>query len=193
MALVIAVIVLLILAGVSINFIFGNEGILSKAQIAALKYENAQEEEKTEIAKYSNEIDSYVDGNRATFKAKSLIKTNDILYNTTDNGFIIDTPTTYTDMNSSNYYINLNDNYTNYDYLIIDYDTFQTFGNTYAWGTCQMIPTGVNNFFIYGSNLADTQYLNIILTDNNKLKIGSAQGSTHSTKIRIIDIKGIKL
>ena len=63
-ALVITMIVLIILAGVSINFIFGKEGIFTKTQTAVETYQNAQNEEEIQIAKYSNEIDRYVEGGR---------------------------------------------------------------------------------------------------------------------------------
>ena len=50
---------LLILAGVSINFILGKEGIFTKTQTAVETYQNAQNEEEIQIAKYSNYIDIY--------------------------------------------------------------------------------------------------------------------------------------
>ena len=58
-SLVVTVIILLILAVLSINMIFGNDGILTKAQTAVDKYQNAQEKEEIEIAKVENEIDVY--------------------------------------------------------------------------------------------------------------------------------------
>ena len=64
-ALVIIIIILLILAGITISQL-NNSGLFDKSKQAKEKYQNAQEKEDTEIAKYSNEIDSYVDGNRDT-------------------------------------------------------------------------------------------------------------------------------
>ena len=55
----ITIVVLFILAGVSINFIFGNEGILSRAQTAVEKYQNAQEEESVYIENIKNEMGKY--------------------------------------------------------------------------------------------------------------------------------------
>ena len=69
-ALVITVIVLLILAGVSINFMFGNEGIIGKAQRAVDMYKNAKNDEEVQIAKYSNQIDSYLENSRNITTAK---------------------------------------------------------------------------------------------------------------------------
>ena len=42
----------------------GNDGIIGKAQSAVDMYKNAQEKEEIELAKVSNEINRYVDGNR---------------------------------------------------------------------------------------------------------------------------------
>ena len=62
-ALVITIIVLLILAGITISQL-GNSGLFDKAKTAKEVSKNAQNDENDKIAKYSNEIDSYVDGNR---------------------------------------------------------------------------------------------------------------------------------
>ena len=63
-ALVITIVILIILAGVLINISLGNNGLFNKAKTAKEMYTNAQEYEEAQIAKYSNEIDSYVGGNR---------------------------------------------------------------------------------------------------------------------------------
>jgi len=65
-ALVIIIILLIILAGVAISLSLGENGIFSKAKQAKQEYTNAQEEEKTTIAKYSNDIDEIVNGYRET-------------------------------------------------------------------------------------------------------------------------------
>ena len=65
-ALVITIVVLIILAIVVINLSLGNNGILNRARTATEQYQNAQGYEEERIAKYTNEIDSYVDGNRDT-------------------------------------------------------------------------------------------------------------------------------
>ena len=58
-ALVITIVVLIILAGVLINISLGNNGIFNKAKTAKEMYTNAQTQEETEIAKTTNEIDSW--------------------------------------------------------------------------------------------------------------------------------------
>ncbi|MCI8637105.1 MAG: hypothetical protein HFJ36_04590 [Clostridia bacterium] len=61
-ALVVTIVILIILAGITINSILGDEGILKKAQQATQNYSNAQAEEEDKIAKYANEIDNYING-----------------------------------------------------------------------------------------------------------------------------------
>lgn len=62
-ALVISIIVIIILSGVVINTLI-NGGIIDKAKSATQEYKNAQDYEETQIAKYTNEIDNYIDGSR---------------------------------------------------------------------------------------------------------------------------------
>lgn len=61
--LVITVIILLILAGITINTLTNN-GLFNMAKESKEKWENAQKQEETEIAKMSNEIQEYINGNR---------------------------------------------------------------------------------------------------------------------------------
>ena len=62
-SLVVTIIILLILAGITISQL-GNSGLFDKSKQAKEKYQNAQEKEETELAKYSNEIDNIVGSNR---------------------------------------------------------------------------------------------------------------------------------
>ena len=88
-ALVITIVVLIILAGVLINISLGNNGLFNKAKTAKEMYTNAQNYEETEIAKMTNSIDGYVDGNRGTVtltdeeyaQFKSLIQDKNKNYN----------------------------------------------------------------------------------------------------------------
>ena len=73
-ALIITIVVLLILAGVVINLTMGDNGIIGKVQTAVGKYQNAQEMEEYQIAQYSDEITSHVNGNRD----EEIIKLEDI-------------------------------------------------------------------------------------------------------------------
>ena len=62
-ALVITIIVLLVLAGITIAELSGS-GLFEKAKESKEKYKNAQNDENDNIAKYKNEIDTYIAGNR---------------------------------------------------------------------------------------------------------------------------------
>ena len=64
-SLVISIIVIIILANVTINTLINN-GIIDKAKTATQEYKNAQDYEETQIAKYSNEMDSKIDSSRET-------------------------------------------------------------------------------------------------------------------------------
>ena len=62
-ALVVTIVVLLILAGVSINALFGDSGIIKKAQDAQNKMNQATENDQKEINELSNWLDGKINGN----------------------------------------------------------------------------------------------------------------------------------
>lgn len=62
--LVITIVVLIILAGVVISLSLGENGLFKKAKMGAEEYKNAQVYEETQISKFTNDIDSQVNGNR---------------------------------------------------------------------------------------------------------------------------------
>ena len=59
-ALVVTIVVLLILAGVSINALFGNNGIIEKAKEAQNKMDKATENDQKEINELTNWLDNQV-------------------------------------------------------------------------------------------------------------------------------------
>ena len=61
-ALVVTIIVLIILAGVSINLVFGNLGIITKAKEAKRMQEQAELNEQIALGELSNEIDKAING-----------------------------------------------------------------------------------------------------------------------------------
>ena len=63
-ALILTIIVLIILAGISINAL-NNNGIFEKAKEAKDKWKNAQEDEELQIAKYSNEVEFFSRGSNS--------------------------------------------------------------------------------------------------------------------------------
>ena len=62
-ALVVTIVVLLILAGVSINALFGDSGIINKAKDAQNKMNQAAENDQKGINELSNWLDSKINGN----------------------------------------------------------------------------------------------------------------------------------
>lgn len=63
-ALVITIIILLILAGVTIGFAMSGNGLFEKSKLAVDKYNNAVNEENSELEKSINNIEDFVSGNR---------------------------------------------------------------------------------------------------------------------------------
>ena len=63
-ALVVTIIILLILAGVTIGVATNGTSLFEKAKLATDEYNNKAEQEETELSKATNEINSYIDGNR---------------------------------------------------------------------------------------------------------------------------------
>lgn len=63
-SLVITIIILLILAGISINFAIGDNGIFKFAGNAVEKYDNAAKKEEYELAKANSELSDYIKGSR---------------------------------------------------------------------------------------------------------------------------------
>jgi type II secretory pathway pseudopilin PulG len=61
-ALVVTIVVLLILAGVSLNALFGDSGIIKKAQDAQNKMDQAVENDQKGINELSNWLDSKING-----------------------------------------------------------------------------------------------------------------------------------
>ena len=65
-ALVVTIVVLLILAGVSLNLVFNNNGIITKAGEAKVETRAAQVEDLVELYKSDNEISQYSGGGAQT-------------------------------------------------------------------------------------------------------------------------------
>ena len=65
-ALIVTIIVLLILAGVTINLAVNNQGIFNKAKTATRAYKNATEDERTGLDEADKEIAKYMPGGTAT-------------------------------------------------------------------------------------------------------------------------------
>lgn len=85
-ALIVTIVVLLILAGVAIAMLTGENGIIGKAQLAKEKQENAEIQENTMLEEYVNLIDDY-EGNVSTPKALSA---KDVYFTPIDTNWNVD-------------------------------------------------------------------------------------------------------
>lgn len=65
-ALIITIILLIILAGIGISMLLGDNGILNKAKMAKENSENSNKVEIDKISKYNDILDSYVTTSRAS-------------------------------------------------------------------------------------------------------------------------------
>ncbi|MNS62314.1 hypothetical protein D3C72_953700 [compost metagenome] len=72
-ALIITIIVLLILAGVSLTILGGENGILTKALVAKKETENSQDSENKKLDNYSNFIDDIINGTSRGSSSNSTI------------------------------------------------------------------------------------------------------------------------
>ena len=93
-ALVVTIIVLIILAGVSINLVFGNLGIVTKAKEAKRTQEQAELNEQIALGELSNEMDKEINGKGT----QTQIKTVEELKNS---GTYTTAPTTIKDSNGN--------------------------------------------------------------------------------------------
>ena len=75
-ALIITIIILLILAGVSIALLTGENGIVKKAELAKQKSEEAELEENATLGDYENIIDNYMNNSRNTVSAYKILFDN---------------------------------------------------------------------------------------------------------------------
>ena len=176
-ALILTIIVLIILAGISINAL-NNNGIFERAKEARDKYRNAQNEEETQIAKYSNEINMYNTRNSTSKK--------DLLYSS-GNSNISDTNATFT----------LNNTIDNYDFIQVictmtdgrplckQYSSFfnPDVINLYDSETA----TSYNDYELEAIGVGNRSINFVILTDKRTVKI------TGHTDIGIHRVFGIKL
>jgi len=83
-ALVITIIVLLILAGVTISMVLGDEGIIAQAQQAKEKQEEKAKDEQEELDKYAGNVDKYTEGTAAWYAEKGELKVGDYVEYTYD-------------------------------------------------------------------------------------------------------------
>lgn len=80
-ALVITIIVILILSGIVLNLVIGNNSIIKHAEIAKEKYENAEKQQQIELENLDSEIDKKVLSNR--YETEKEVILNDVVADNT--------------------------------------------------------------------------------------------------------------
>ena len=156
-ALVITIIVLLILAGVTIISINGNNGILSKSKLARNKYQNSTEEENSVLSNYENKID------KSTLDiASTRENTKTIVAYQTENTTIVNE-------------ISLNYNIYDYDYLLVmgRWGGDKNYASSSQLYRAQSIPIGTR--ILVNDNAYRTYYT---ISSQNKLKIYSTDDNS---------------
>ena len=134
-ALVITIIVLLILAGVCIATITGENGLLERTRIAKEKTDQAQAKENNELSNYENVIDEVT-----TNSNRDAVKINgNILWTNPDSTANFDAQT-----------ISLSDNIENYNYYQVIY--LDQIGQT-TYQTTGLLPVGLNARLSGGRNV----------------------------------------
>ena len=88
-ALVVTIVILLILAAVSINLVLGPNGLISRAQEAALKTEESQTKEESDLDYMGKYIDRTVNGNNGLDTVTGEENTNSIVYDKYGNKVIV--------------------------------------------------------------------------------------------------------
>lgn len=91
-ALVVTIIVLIILAGVSIRLVLGDNGIVQKAMLGKENMEKAQKEEDEALLAFSNEMDLHIASSSRANATETLLFEGKALYGdiTFSNGHSID-------------------------------------------------------------------------------------------------------
>ena len=196
-ALVVIIIILLILAGISIATLTGS-GLFEKARLAEQESKNKQEEEQGILGDYENKINDYISNTRqesSSSKRKSLINKDDGVYDKTQEGYLFDIPTTYNESIVNT--LTLTESILNYDYLVIEYDGLASYGWDYyniKWIDINTIKerAAIGTWLMINAGDGVHSRLHFAYQEDNSFKFWGRYGTGVYTKIRIIDIKGIK-
>lgn len=134
--LIITIIVLLILAGVTINMVLGENGIINKSRTAVAKYENATKDENSQISNIDNQMDKYLLGIMRNGLSEEEI--NELIERkiTEKLNESINNDMKFTFITGDNYYAK------KYENGILEiYGTYQsTMSTAYAWGSGYYAP-----------------------------------------------------
>lgn len=156
-ALVVTIIILIILAGVSINLILGNNGIVQKAKLGKENMEIAGQEENNALLEFSNEMDVHIASSSREYFTETELWSG----------------------NASEGTIELSDDFTNYKSIIfvILQGGNEIYSHEYLTSTLRLIRD--NEFYIvllgYNNNFVQ---LTINKNDNKQLIFDSAVTAT---------------
>lgn len=123
-ALVVTIIVLIILAGVSIGLVLGNNGIVTKAKLAKQNSDKAQEIESNVLETYQYEMEHIASNRDSTEEA--------LLFTTAEDGKLA---------GEIEKEYNLNTSYKNYKYLLIEAEMLGYPNPSIAAASTMLIPT----------------------------------------------------
>jgi len=105
-ALVITIVVMLILAGVTINLTLGQNGIFTTAQKAAQNYTEAQNQEMAQLGQFTNTVNNVIEGKTLTSQITGADYGKYVDYSVTVKGTTLDKwRVFYNDKNTGNVYI----------------------------------------------------------------------------------------
>ena len=108
-ALIVAIIVLLILAGVTINLAVNNQGIFNKAKTATRAFKNASENEQTGLDEANKEIAKYMPKEGSEGGSGSESSGGTTGSGSSDSGGSVTSPDAPTTTNYTGYYADVND------------------------------------------------------------------------------------
>ena len=118
--LVITIIVLMILAAVGISLINGEDGLFNKSKQAGDEYIARVQEEKNELSYYTNYIESYINGERATYEERiAALETQVTALNALINGKNVEMVTAWSGTNNSGTVSLGTYNLFDYDYIVL--------------------------------------------------------------------------
>ena len=101
-ALVVTIIVLLILAGVTINSVVGSDGVIKKSKVAVNQYKKSEGEEEVSIKNIENVVDKYEKDSQENFLKSGEYASNTDIYSDGTSLAVIPAGFTVSGMSSEN-------------------------------------------------------------------------------------------
>lgn len=184
-ALVVTIVVLIILATISINIIFRENGIMETAKDAKDKYANAQELEEATLQETENKIDSYISNTRNT----SSITGTELL----EEPVFVTLSTTETNPNLT---FELKQSIQDYNLILITYGIWNTYiPNGTAYQTLLLSTSQISsNSYISLQQTSHELYswVSMIFKDSETVHIDNSRTSSNGRNFVVKSIQGIK-